>query len=76
MAELVKRINELAQKAKTTGLTPEETAERDLLRQQYIAAVRVNIKVLFEFNNARGFSSAVRGYRHKIDLTVAGYRAH
>ena len=43
MEELVKRINELARKAKTTGLTPEETAERDLLRQQYIAAVRRNL---------------------------------
>lgn len=48
----------------------------NILNQQYIAAVRVNIKVLFEFNNARSFGSAVRGYRHKIDLTVAGYRAH
>lgn len=43
MEELVKRINELARKAKTTGLTPEEMAERDLLRQQYIAAVRRNL---------------------------------
>ena len=48
MAELVKRINELAQKAKTTGLTPEETAERDLLRQQYIAAVRRNLTAQLE----------------------------
>ena len=48
MEELVKRINELAQKAKTTGLTPEETAERDLLRQQYIAAVRRNLTAQLE----------------------------
>ena len=46
--ELVKRINELARKAKTTGLTPEETAERDLLRQQYIAAVRRNLTAQLE----------------------------
>ena len=45
MEELVKRINELAQKAKTTGLTPEETAE---LRQQYIAAVRRNLTAQLE----------------------------
>ena len=47
MEELVKRINELARKAKTTGLTPEETAERDLLRQ-YIAAVRRNLTAQLE----------------------------
>lgn len=38
--DLIKRINELAHKAKTEGLTPEETAERDALRKEYIAAFR------------------------------------
>lgn len=38
--ELIQRINELARKARTQGLTPEETAERDELRKQYIAAFR------------------------------------
>ena len=33
----IDRINELARKAKTPeGLTPEETAERDVLRREYI----------------------------------------
>lgn len=35
--EKIDRINELARKAKTPeGLTPEETAERDVLRREYI----------------------------------------
>lgn len=35
--EKIDRINELARKAKTPeGLTPEELAERDLLRREYI----------------------------------------
>lgn len=40
MQERIARINELARKAKTEGLTPEELAERDALRREYVAAVK------------------------------------
>ncbi|MCL2562480.1 MAG: DUF896 domain-containing protein [Oscillospiraceae bacterium] len=36
----IDRINELARKHKTEGLTPEETAERHALRQEYIAGFK------------------------------------
>ena len=38
--EVIKRINELAAKNKTEGLTPEEMAERDKLRRIYIVNVK------------------------------------
>ncbi len=34
--ELIARINELAAKNKTVGLTPEEIAERSALREEYL----------------------------------------
>jgi uncharacterized protein YnzC (UPF0291/DUF896 family) len=41
--DTIKRINELARKAKTEGLTPEEINERDALRRIYIDSVRQNL---------------------------------
>lgn len=41
--DTIARINELARKAKTEGLTPEETAERDKLRRIYIDSVKANL---------------------------------
>jgi uncharacterized protein YnzC (UPF0291/DUF896 family) len=41
--DTITRINELAKKAKTEGLTPEELAERDKLRRIYIDSVKANL---------------------------------
>ena len=40
----IDRINELARKAKTEGLTEEETAERAALRKEYVDSVVGNLK--------------------------------
>ncbi len=43
MDEVIARINVLAKKAKTEGLTPEELTERDKLRRIYIDSVKANL---------------------------------
>lgn len=40
----IDRINELAHKAKTEGLSAEEIAERDVLRREYIDSVVGNLR--------------------------------
>jgi len=44
MDQNIARINELARKAKTVGLTDEEVEERNELRKRYIEAFRNNLK--------------------------------
>lgn len=40
----INRINELSRKAKTTGLTPEEKQEQQILRSEYINEFRNSLK--------------------------------
>ena len=42
--EQIDRINELARKNKTEGLTPEELAERAELRKLFLESFRANLK--------------------------------
>lgn len=44
----IDRINALAKKAKSKGLTDAETKERDELRKEYLAAVRANFKAVLD----------------------------
>lgn len=44
MDERIKRINELYHKSQAEGLTPEEKEEQALLRKEYVASVRANLR--------------------------------
>lgn len=46
--EKIARINELARKRKAGGLNPEEQAEQDALRKEYIAGFRNNLQELLD----------------------------
>ena len=42
--ERIARLNELALKKKTIGLTEEEKQEQAMLRQEYLAAIRASLE--------------------------------
>lgn len=46
--EKIERINELARKRKTVGLTQEETAEQEALRKEYITGFRNNLQEILD----------------------------
>lgn len=46
--EKINRINELARKAKSTGLTDEEKIEQKALRAEYVQAFRKNLEAQLE----------------------------
>ncbi len=65
MQEVVARINELAKKAKTAELTPEEIAERDRLRRMYIDSVKANLVGELENTYVLGTDGKKRKLEHR-----------
>ncbi len=65
MNEVIARINELAAKNKTAGLTPEELAERDKLRRIYIDSVKSNLMGQLENTYIVGPDEKKRKIEHK-----------
>lgn len=46
--EIIERINQLYHKSKTEGLTPEEKIEQAKLRNDYVMAIRNNLRGTLE----------------------------
>ncbi len=65
MDEVIARINELARKAKETGLTEEEIAERDKLRRIYIDSVKASLVGHLENTYIVGPDGQKRKLEHK-----------
>ncbi len=46
--DMIKRINELSHKKKTSGLTEEESVEQKELYRVYLDSIRANVKAQLE----------------------------
>ncbi len=67
----IQRINELARKAKSPeGLTEAEVKERTLLRQEYVAAVRMNLQGQLE----NTYIVDEQGNKHKLHKKEGGVK--
>lgn len=61
----IDRINELARKKKSDGLTDEEAAEHAVLRQEYIAGFRENMRQVLETHTSSARTVRKRNYRKR-----------
>ena len=51
--EKIARINELAKKSKTAGLTEAEKAEQQALRQEYLADVKASLRAQLDHTSIK-----------------------
>jgi len=65
MTERLKRINELAAKAKEGPLTEEEQAEQKKLREEYLAAFRQNFRGILDNTSIKRPNGSLEPLRKK-----------
>ena len=66
--EKIDRINFLAKKSKTEGLTEEEKVEQKALREEYIAGFRANLRGILDntyIQNPDGTKTKVESKKNK-----------
>lgn len=66
--EKIARINELYHKSKAEGLTDQEKAEQQQLRQEYLAAIRNNMRATLDnvsIKNPDGSITELKNIRKK-----------
>ncbi|MDO4491695.1 MAG: DUF896 domain-containing protein [Lachnospiraceae bacterium] len=68
----IARINELYKKQKTVGLTPEEKVEQQILRQEYLDAVRGNLKAQLDNIDIREADGSITNLGEKYAKKMAG----
>lgn len=65
MTERLKRINELAAIAKERPLTDAETAERNVLRKEYLAQFRANFQGILDNTSVKRPDGSLEPLRKK-----------
>lgn len=70
LEEKIARINELYRKSKAEGLTEEEKKEQDLLRQEYIANFRRNMKAQLDSIDVVNEDGSIENLGEKFSTNI------
>ena len=66
--EKIARINELAKKSKTTGLTEAEKAEQQTLRQEYLADIKASLRAQLDHTSIQEPDGTIHRVTRRTDL--------
>ena len=66
--EKIARINELAKKSKTTGLTEAEKTEQQALRQEYLADVKASLRAQLANTSIQEPDGTIHKVTRRTDL--------
>ena len=66
--EKIARINELAKKSKTAGLTDAEKAEQQALRQEYLADVKASLRTQLDHTSIKEPDGTIHKVTRHTDI--------